>query len=88
MDVLSFVVISITVAFNFIIIIHKYRKLRYADATLDMLLFALICFLFSGTYSALVVGTMSSMLISLYLLFNPFKLSNMFSSDEDEDDVY
>ncbi len=33
--------------------------------------------LFSGTFSALVVGTMSSMMISIYLWFSPTKIKSI-----------
>lgn len=71
---MSYLLMGLAVSFNFIILIHKYRKKRYIDATLDMCLFAVICFLFSGTYSALATGTVASMLISFYLLFKPVRL--------------
>lgn len=52
----------------------KYEKGRYADASLDFLCLALIAIFFSGSFGALVVGTVGSALISIYLLISPPKL--------------
>ena len=75
MNGVSLFMLGIAVAFNFIILIHKYRKSRYFDATLDLCILAAICFVFKGTFSALVTGTVASMLVSFYLLFKPVKLN-------------
>ena len=68
--------------FNFVIIISKYRRKRYTDATLDMSMLGLICFLFSSGINALCIGMIASAGISMYLWFSPLYLSNMFSDDE------
>ena len=57
--------------FNVVIIIHKVRKVRLFDAALDMMIMCAICAIFSGTFSALVVGMIASMGVSLYLLYSP-----------------
>lgn len=69
--------IGIAVAFNFIVLIHKYRKGRYIDATLDLTILAIICYIFKGTFSALAVGTVASMLVSFYLLFKPVTIKGL-----------
>ena len=66
--------------FNFVIIISKYRKKRYADATLDMSMLAVICFLFSSGINALCIGMIASAGISIYLWFKPVSLVGLFSS--------
>lgn len=80
MDITLFIM-GIAVAFNFIVIVHKYRKNRYADATLDMVLMAIICFLFSGSFNALAVGTIASMVISMYLFFHPVRMPKLFDDE-------
>lgn len=80
MDTTLFVM-GIATAFNFIIIIHKYRKNRYADATLDLSLLAIICFLFSGSFSALATGSIASVVVSGYLFFNPVSMPKFFEDD-------
>lgn len=83
---IGFLLIGLAVAFNFCIIIRKYRLHRYFDAFLDTTILAIICFLFSGTYSALVVGTIASMFVSFYLYFNPVTLACMIPDEDDEED--
>lgn len=85
---MSFLLIGIAVAFNFCILIKKYRLRRYFDAFIDMSILAIICVLFSGTFSALVTGTIASMFVSIYLYFRPLTLKELIpnSNDEDEDD--
>lgn len=71
--------------FNFVIIISKYRRKRYADATLDMSMLAVICFLFSSGINALCIGMIASAGISIYLWFRPVSLSGLFSSNTDDE---
>lgn len=85
MNALGFILLGLAVSFNFVVIIKKYRMRRYIDATLDMLLFAVICFLFVGTFSALVTGTLASMFVSFYLYFKPVTFKEVFGSDEDDE---
>lgn len=68
---MSLILMGICVFFNFVVIIRKFRKARYADASLDTALFVIVMFMFSGSYNALVVGTIASALVSVYLFFNP-----------------
>ena len=71
---MEYILIGITVFFNIAIIMWKFEKHRYADASLDATLLVLVALLFSGSYGALVVGTVASALVSLYLLISPPKL--------------
>ena len=80
MDI-ALIIMGMAVAFNFIIIVHKYRKKRYADATLDMILMTVICILFSGSFNALATGTIASMIVSIYLLFHPVRMPKLFNDD-------
>lgn len=83
MNAVGFLLIGLAVAFNFIVIIRKYRLHRYFDATLDMVILAVICVLFSGTFSALVTGTIASMFVSMYLYFNPVTINSFIKEDEE-----
>lgn len=85
MNALGFLFLGLAVSFNFIIIIRKYRLRRYFDSFLDCSIFTIICFLFSGTFSALVLGTIASMFVSIYLYFNPVTLAMLVPNDEDDD---
>ena len=88
MNAVGFLIIGICVAFNFIVLIRKYRLKRYADACLDMFIFICICFLFSGSFSSLVTGTIASMFVSFYLYFNPVTLLEFVKSDEKDEYEY
>ena len=74
---MEYLVIGIAVALNIIIILWKYEKKRYADGTLDFILLITIAILFSGSYGALVVGTVASLVISIYLFIKPPNLPKM-----------
>lgn len=71
---LEFVIMGIALAFNLLVIKWKYEKGRLGDATLDAACLFLITTFFSGTYSALVVGTIASAIISVYLYIFPPKV--------------
>lgn len=80
---MELLLLGLMVSFNFIVLIRKYRLKRYADATLDMLLLAILCVLFSGSFNALIVGSFASLFISIYLYFKPIYI---FDPDKDEDE--
>ena len=71
---MEFIVIGVAVFFNIVVIKWKYDKARYADALLDFVCLVAVSILFSGSYAALVVGTIASALVSIYLLVSPPKL--------------
>jgi len=71
---MELLIMGLTVSFNIIIILWKFSKDRIADAVLDASILATVTFIFSGTYSALVVGTIASCVVSIYLLINPPKI--------------
>jgi hypothetical protein len=85
MNAIDLFVIGVCTAFNFIVLIHKYRLKRYMDACIDMCIFICICFLFSNSFNALVAGTVASMFVSFYLYFKPVTLVE-FTRTEDEYD--
>ena len=73
MDMNTVLIMGIAVAANIIIIKHKFENNRTSDAMLDALLLVLIGFVFSKTISGLMIGTVASAIISLYLLKFPPK---------------
>lgn len=77
-------VMGICTALNFVVIISKYRRERYMDATLDFALLGVICFLFSSGINALCIGMIASAVISAYLWFKPVTLAGMFGTDEED----
>ena len=71
---MEFIIVGVAIFFNIAFIKWKFDRERYADATLDLTLLVAVAILFSGSYAALVAGTVGSALISLYLFFSPPKL--------------
>lgn len=72
---MEFILVGVAVFFNIAFIKWKFDRKRYADATLDLILLILVAILFSGSYAALVAGSVASALVSLYLYVSPPKLS-------------
>ena len=73
---MEFLLIGVATAFNLMIIKWKLEHKRWADAVLDVFLLVILGFLFAGTFSGLVVATISSAFISLFLIAFPPKLPN------------
>ena len=71
---MEFLVIGIAVAFNCLVIKYKFEKQRWADGTLDLFLLVVLSFIFMGSFGGLVVSTIASALISVYLYIFPPKL--------------
>ena len=77
-------IMGICTALNFVVIISKYRRERYTDATLDLGLLGVICFLFSSGINALCIGMIASAFISMYLWFKPVSLANILGSNDED----
>ena len=63
--------IGLATAFNFIIILWKFKNNRNTDAVVDLSIFALLAYMFSGTMSGMTIGMIASCGVSLYLLVSP-----------------
>ena len=72
---MEFLLVGIAVSFNLLVIKWKYERRRYGDAILDAVCLFIVTSVFSGTYGALVIGTIASAIISVYLYFNPPKFT-------------
>ncbi len=68
---MEFIIIGIVTALNFLFIKKKFDLKRYEDAIFDLLLLVAILFIFSGSYGALVVGMVASLIISISFYANP-----------------
>lgn len=77
-------IMGICTALNFVVIISKYRRERYTDATLDLGLLGVICFLFSSGINALCIGMIASAFISMYLWFKPVSLADILGSNDED----
>ena len=67
-------IIGIATAFILMVIKYKVEKERYLDAILDLFTLSILSFIFMGTYDGLVVSTIASAIISVYLYFVPPKI--------------
>jgi hypothetical protein len=72
---MEYLVIGIAVFFNIAFIKWKFDAERYADAVVDVTLLVGVMWLFSGSYGALVIGTLASALVSIFLFFSPPKFT-------------
>lgn len=70
---MEYLIVSLAVVANIIFIKMKFDRKRYEDGIFDSILLFTVASLFSGSYGALVVGTISSCFISLYLYSSPPK---------------
>ena len=78
-----FIVIGLTAAFNWLIIIKKIRMGRNLDATLDVGFMVTFTWLFGNTgQGGMMVAMVASAVVSVTLLMTPID----FGSDEDEDE--
>ena len=68
---MELLVIGIATAFNLIIIKVKIELRRYLDAILDLGVLATLSLVFGGSFAGLVTATISSAIISIYLLLSP-----------------
>ena len=66
---MALILVGLAVAFNILVIIAKFNRGRTEDAMIDISLLVLVAYFFSGSYNALVVGTVASATISIALLF-------------------
>jgi hypothetical protein len=72
---MEFLIIGMATAMNVLIIKWKLEKKRYEDAGFDAAILVLLSLVFSGTYGGLVVATIASAIISLYLIASPPKFA-------------
>ena len=70
---MEYLLIGVCVFFNIAIIKWKFTRGQRRNAGLEALLLAGVMIVFHGSFGALVVGTIGSALLSLYLIVSPFK---------------
>ena len=57
--------------FNLVILIVKFKRRRYEDATLDTFLLVIVFWILKGSEMMLLIGIFSSLFVSIYLWFSP-----------------
>jgi hypothetical protein len=70
---MEFIIIGIVTALNILFIKKKFDLKRYEDAVFDLVLLVIITTVFSGSYGALVVGMIASLIISISFYASPPK---------------
>jgi hypothetical protein len=68
---MEFVLIGLVTAINVLFIKKKFDLKRYEDGIFDLVLLVTITIVFSGSYGALVVGMVASLIISIAFYANP-----------------
>ncbi len=68
-------ILGIALALNLLIVIWKFQHSRVMDAIVDSTLLVLVASVFSGSTATLIIGTIGSLLVSIYLLISPVKVN-------------
>lgn len=70
---MELLIAGLATAFNFIVIMMKANHGRESEAFLDAALFGTVLWLTSGSQGGMIVGMISSAIISIYLYYSPPK---------------
>lgn len=76
MDIMLLVAIAFATLFNVIVIIAKLKSGRVLDGTLDFIILSTLAAILGGSFNGLVVATITSAGVSIYLLLYPPKITN------------
>lgn len=68
---------GIALAFNILVVLWKFTHNRVGNAIIDGILLAIVAMLFSSSTALLIIGTIGSALVSLYLLVFPVKFKGI-----------
>ena len=71
---MEIILIAISTAFNFVIIMHKMRHERVFDGVIDFIAMVILGSVFGGTLGGMTIAMISGALISVYLWFQPFRI--------------
>ena len=69
---------------NFILIKWKVEKNRYEDAILDVTILVVLVSVFSGSMGGTVIASISSFIVSIYLLMSPPNFTSKLDIDKDD----
>lgn len=70
---MELVILGIVAAVNLWVIKLKFDRKRYEDAVVDLILFGVLAYMFSGSYAGMIVATVASLCISIFLFVSPPK---------------
>ena len=68
---MEYLIIGIVTGLNILFIKFKFMKHRYIDGLLDTSVLIAVFILFNGSYGAMVVGMIASLMVSINLYYNP-----------------
>ena len=73
-DMGMYLIMGIALAFNIIVLLIKWRKLkRYLDTVVDAVLLAIVLILCHGSVTTMMMGVVASGIVSFYLLISPIR---------------
>ena len=85
---MEFILLAIVTSMNGIIIKWKVEKGRYEDASLDFIVLLALATLFGGTMGGMIIATISSFIISIYLLMSPPDISKFIDKTDFDADSF
>jgi len=68
---MTIIILSLATFFNLIILHIKYKRERYSDMAIDIAVFIILGSILGGSVTGFSVSTVTSALVSLYLLSQP-----------------
>ena len=74
---MEFIVMGIALAFNILVVLWKFTHNRVGNAMVDGALLIAVAMLFSSSTALLIIGTIGSALVSLYLLIFPIQFKGL-----------
>ena len=80
---MEFLLIGIATSFNLLVIKWKLEHSRFEDASLDATILFVLTAVFSGSTGGLIIATISSFIVSIYLLASPPKFFDKLDIDKD-----
>jgi len=86
-ETLIFIIMGTAAAFNILVIMWKIQHDRITDAIFDGVILAILTWTFGGSLGGMVIATIASAIVSVYLIVNPpdallEKLNEMEGEDE------
>lgn len=70
---MEYLLIGVAVAINILVVVWKLQSGRAFNGIIDGALLILVAITFSNSLGALIIGTIGSLFVSLYLTVKPFK---------------
>lgn len=71
---MTYFIIGVAVALNVIVVLWKFKRGDWLNGLVDGTLLVAVAVLFSGSTALLIIGTIGSLFISLYLIVSPFRI--------------